>query len=79
MATTILILILFIAREDLAWWVAVLGDFNFTAFTGKTITSNEELVNPYDRALTIEGQGGDGFLTTREVSNQPVAISLMNM
>ncbi len=59
--------------------LAVLGDFDFTAYTGKTITSNEALVNPYNRALTIDGQGGDGFLTTREVSNPSVAFSLMNL
>ena len=58
--------------------LAVLGDFDFTAYTGRTITSNEALVNPYNRALTIDGQGGDGFLTTREVSNS-TASSLMSL
>ncbi|MEQ1830368.1 MAG: cyanophycinase, partial [Pirellula sp.] len=60
--------------------LAVLGDFDFTAFTGKTIVSNDALMNPYNSAITIDGVGGDGFLAGREVpATYRTTLSLMNI
>jgi cyanophycinase len=49
--------------------LAVLGDVDFTALTGKTITSNEALLNPYDTRITLDTPTRDGFLTDREASS----------
>lgn len=49
--------------------LAVLGDVDFTALTGKTITSNEALLNPYDSRITLDTPARDGFLTEREYSS----------
>lgn len=61
--------------------LAVLGDFDYTAFTGKSTVSNDALLNPYDRSITIDGTLGDGFLTAREIPASPPspAFVLMNL
>jgi cyanophycinase len=47
--------------------LAVLGDYDFTASTGKTIVSNDALLDPYNSAITIDGNSvSDGFLTLRD-------------
>jgi cyanophycinase len=49
--------------------LAVLGDYDFTASTGKTIVSNDALMNPYNSAITIDGTNkADGFLTPRDTT-----------
>lgn len=49
--------------------LAVLGDYDFTASTGSTIVSNDALMNPYNNAITIDGNStSDGFLTRRDNS-----------
>lgn len=49
--------------------LAVLGDYDFTASTGSTIVSNDALMNPYNAAITIDGNNtSDGFLTPRDTT-----------
>ena len=61
--------------------LAVLGDYDFTASTGSTIVSNDALLNPYNTAITIDGNNkSDGFLTPRDttVANNSNVTSLLN-
>jgi len=49
--------------------LAILGDYDFTASTGSSIVSNDALLNPYNTAITIDGNSKtDGFLTPRDAS-----------
>lgn len=49
--------------------LAVLGDYDFTASSGSTIVSNDALLNPYNTAITIDGNSTtDGFLTPRDTT-----------
>ncbi len=61
--------------------LAVLGDFDFTAQTGKTITSNEALLNPYDSRITIDDANGPALLSPRDLAptTYPNAFSLLSL
>ncbi|WP_168164304.1 dockerin type I domain-containing protein [Pirellula sp. SH-Sr6A] len=48
--------------------LAVLGDIDFTALTGKSITSNEALLNPYDKRITLDTPSANGFLSIHDSS-----------
>lgn len=58
--------------------LAVLGDIDFTALTGKTITSNEALLNPNDTRITLDTPTNDGFLTRRETPSTSILSWLSN-
>jgi cyanophycinase len=62
--------------------LAVLGDYDFTASTGRTIVSNDALMNPYDSAITIDGTNKvDGFLTPRDatIANDSSITSILGL